>query len=74
MNHLVKEALVHVDRDELEEVLVEQRKNLARLKIISEHNKYWKNLIPHVLLHLCLNSSMASHFQEASLPLVEVIE
>ena len=28
MNHLVKEALVHVDRDELEEVLVEQRENL----------------------------------------------
>jgi hypothetical protein len=56
--HLVKEALVHVNRDELEEVLVEQR----------------KDLIPHVLLRLCLDSSMASHFQEASLPLVEVIE
>ena len=36
MNHLVKEALVHVDRDELEEVLVKQ----------GEH------LVPHVLLQV----------------------
>ena len=36
LNHLVKEALVHVDRDELEEVLVEQRENLDRLEIISK--------------------------------------
>ena len=35
-NHLVKEALVHVDRDELEEVLVEKRENLDRLEIISK--------------------------------------
>ena len=82
MNHLVKEALVHVDRDELEEVLVEQRENLDNGQVgnhIKAHIKdvklkCWNNLIPHVLLHLCLNSSMASHFQEASLPLVEVIE
>ena len=32
------------------------------------------NLIPHVLLDLSLDSSMASHFKETSLSLMEVIE
>ena len=32
------------------------------------------NLIPHVLLDLSLDTSMASHLQEASLPLMEVIK
>ena len=36
LKHLVKEALVHVDWDKLEEVLVEQRENLGRLEIISK--------------------------------------
>jgi len=56
--HLIKEALVHVNWYELEEMLIKQ----------------WENLIPHVLLDLSLDASMTRHFEEAGLPLVEVIE
>ena len=56
-------------------MLIKQWENLKGEEMRSKSKlKFCLNLIPHVLLDLSMDASMARHFEEAGLPLVEVIE